>query len=1758
MKNIKTIIYIMSIIGLSFTQNLAVEWRLSPEAGALGVGWDAANIGSWWSSSEGDVSARSCLFDDKFVFNTDGTFQNVLGNETWLEGWQGVSGEGCGTPIAPHDGSNPATWTIDEVAGTITLNGLGAYLGLAKVTNQNENGVADDNTIVYNYTLSDDGSSMDITIDYPNGVWGFKMRTSDSIDSDPCADVTCGDWEECVEGSCVEISNIDITFNLDFSSSGLDNLPEVAYTGGGDFGGPDAVVLTDPDGDGIYTGVQTVATNSSSFHTYLTCPDWGCKENISGQNCADPNNYNDRFLSWGEQDLTVNACFGLCGDGLCGDLEAPAEVNVTFSVDMSAEETHPEGVFIAGGGFGQEGHLMDDSDGDDVWTVTLPLISNSTHYYKFRNQPSFGTWDGFEPDTDLISGGCSAGQYNDRFVETSDSDIVLPTVSYGSCVLDTPVDPCADVTCDDGQYCENGVCLEECLTSGVAFDGTFGGSVYDCQTYTNPTGSEPWAGFANQDESLYPFSFTNGGTVTFTGSTSNGESADIYFRFEYQPFPDTEPSYNTESITVSGESASYSLSVPSQGDNTFSSFLLYVTTPDVAVTVTDVSVDSGPVNTNPSVTLNVNMNCFDDVDFTTVYVNGPFTNWCGDCTPMSDENGDGVWSITIDDQPAGELEYKYTLDGWLYQEDLLGQENNSCVGVTDGVSYANRIVTLLDGESVETNDSFGSCDECDIVPSTSPTVTFQVDMRFANSQETFAARLAGGNIPYPDGVEGFQGLEMTDADGDNIYEVSVELEPNTYYNYKFTNGLNDGWGGPYWENISGDCGDPANYNDRFFTTGDSDMTLPVVCFSSCDACAEEQLTSNLTFKVNMAGTEVSTDGVFLHGNWFGWGEIEMTDEDGDCIYETTVEVVSGQVGEYLFKNGGANEQVPVDCENINNWGGGVNRLVTMPDEDTVLDPICYSQCEGAECSGDCGEVTITASMVTFQVDMSENPGITDVALQGDFAGWYPGIPMSDDDGDGVYTVTVELFPGTYEYKFAGYEWSTTEFADFGFPVSADAPSCLVLNDCDENGENCQYFNRTVDVIGSDMTLPEVCWASCFDCGDVGPGPESPLAAPNWRLAPEAGALHVGPGGGETWWSNSVADVTERACLFDDEYVFNSDGSFQNILGDATWIEDWQNGGAGEGCGTPVAPHDGTNPATWSLDEANGTLTVSGLGSFVGLAKAHNTGEDGSPVDNTTTYNYSLSDDGHSMTVSVYFGWGEWTYQLKTVESLDSSPCADVTCGDWEECVEGECVEIPNVEVTFNVDMSGVETSLDGAFIAGGGTFGNPGDNPMTDMDGDDVWTFTTRLHANSGTDYTFLNGNCGDWSCKENLTGQSCGVPPYNDRHLDVGTEDVVVNACFAVCGDGTCNDLEPPATINVTFQVDMNGYTWDGNGLHVTGNFEGWSGTGPLMSDPDGDGVYSADVEIVQNTVVEYKYVIGGWGGIESGAELGSECDFIPDDGYNNYGFTAGTEDMVLPVYIFGGGCAVSGGTVLCGTGDVTNDGSVNVSDIVYMVANVLGNNTFNESEDCAGDMNDDGLVNVVDIVQVVQLILGTLVIEASSVDIIKTPTGVNYLANGNVGGFQITLTHNDNFYLELTEDAMVADYVQHENKTTVVVIMPETDELFTSYGDYEISEVLAASSEGAIGSNVITIDKFNLSKAYPNPFNPTTEFNIQLPADGMLKLNIYDVSGKKVDVIYEGFKNMGSFNFSWNASNYSSGVYFIEAVFDNSSRINKVLLTK
>ena len=77
----------------------------------------------------------------------------------------------------------------------------------------------------------------------------------------------------------------------------------------------------------------------------------------------------------------------------------------------------------------------------------------------------------------------------------------------------------------------------------------------------------------------------------------------------------------------------------------------------------------------------------------------------------------------------------------------------------------------------------------------------------------------------------------------------------------------------------------------------------------------------------------------------------------------------------------------------------------------------------------------------------------------------------------------------------------------------------------------------------------------------------------------------------------------------------------------------------------------------------------------------------------------------------------------------------------------------NVSVTFNLNMSSV-SNPDVPHLAGGTDFGVPGDNPMTDADGDNVWTITVEVPSGYTGYYTFTNGACPDWGCKENIAGQ--------------------------------------------------------------------------------------------------------------------------------------------------------------------------------------------------------------------------------------------------------------------------------------------------------------------------------------------------------------------------------------------------------------------
>ena len=66
--------------------------------------------------------------------------------------------------------------------------------------------------------------------------------------------------------------------------------------------------------------------------------------------------------------------------------------------------------------------------------------------------------------------------------------------------------------------------------------------------------------------------------------------------------------------------------------------------PDCEQLDSSATEDDGSYNyPSADVTFQVDMNLYGELGASLVYVNGNFNGWCGDCNPMSDEDGDGVW-----------------------------------------------------------------------------------------------------------------------------------------------------------------------------------------------------------------------------------------------------------------------------------------------------------------------------------------------------------------------------------------------------------------------------------------------------------------------------------------------------------------------------------------------------------------------------------------------------------------------------------------------------------------------------------------------------------------------------------------------------------------------------------------------------------------------------------------------------------------------------------------------------------------------------------------------------------------------------------------------------------------------------------------------------------------------------------------------------------------------------------------------------------
>ena len=240
--------------------------------------------------------------------------------------------------------------------------------------------------------------------------------------------------------------------------------------------------------------------------------------------------------------------------------------------------------------------------------------------------------------------------------------------------------------------------------------------------------------------------------------------------------------------------------------------------------------------------------------------------------------------------------------------------------------------------------------------------------------------------------------------------------------------------------------------------------------------------------------------------------------------------------------------------------------------------------------------------------------------------------------------------------------------------------------------------------------------------------------------------------------------------------------------------------------------------------------------------------------------------------------------------------------------DGSCPAPPAsfIDITFtlnvsSITMSGGSVDPTGMFLAGGGNFGNPGDNPMTDLGGG-VWSITVTKPVGFTSDYTFTNGNSG-WGAKENINGLSCAVPPYSDRNLAPVYSDTTIQHCFGTCDyDGSCASFYTPP--NYTFQVDMSQSGYAATAVpHLRGSWNwGAATTDDMMTDADGDGIWQVTKQITGGA--EYLFAIdtdgvGGWDVNESNDPTQSCTNGNPT--YTNRVLTIATADTTLGVVCLG-----------------------------------------------------------------------------------------------------------------------------------------------------------------------------------------------------------------------------------------------------------------
>ena len=248
---------------------------------------------------------------------------------------------------------------------------------------------------------------------------------------------------------------------------------------------------------------------------------------------------------------------------------------------------------------------------------------------------------------------------------------------------------------------------------------------------------------------------------------------------------------------------------------------------------------------------------------------------------------------------------------------------------------------------------------------------------------------------------------------------------------------------------------------------------------------------------------------------------------------------------------------------------------------------------------------------------------------------------------------------------------------------------------------------------------------------------------------------------------------------------------------------------------------------------------------------------------------------------------------------------------------------------------------------------------------------------------------------------------------------------------------------------------------------------------------------------------------------------------------------------------------------GDINFDEILNIYDAVMLVAIMLNleEGTPSQLELC--DTNQDDVIDIEDIVLLFQWILNSNQISReilTSGSYRMTNNLVTFISNGDIAGFEM---YFNDVKVHLDHHLPAGWSYQRSDERLVAFSidgtpLPENYSFFISNPNSINKVKFAGWDRSSVDANISHIPRTFNMKAIPNPFNPGCNISFTIQNESELKISIFDINGRYIQMIGQGFHGVGNHKLYWEPKNMSSGTYFVKIEDENNVQIKKILFLK